>query len=110
MALGSGILLAILTLAKFLKSMLETHPVLLWAFFFGLVLASIITVFKRVLKWNTLKCGAVLAGSIGAYWVVGLVPVQTPDSPWFLFMCGFIAICAMILTRHIRLFHSRHPG
>ena len=96
-ALGTGILIAILTLAKFLKYMLENHPVLLWAFFFGLVLASVITVFKRVKKWEFSRVTAVIGGTIAAYVVVGLVPVQTPETAWFLFFCGFIAICAMIL-------------
>lgn len=96
-ALGSGVLLAILTLAKFLKHMLEHHPVLLWAFFFGLVLASIFTVFKRVKQWGFSRAGAVLIGTIAAYLIVGLVPLQTPETAWFLFLCGFIAICAMIL-------------
>ena len=96
-AVGAGILLAILTLAKFLKHMLENHPVLLWAFFFGLVLASIITVFKRVNDWGFSRVCAVLGGTVAAYVIVGLVPVQTPETAWFLFLCGFIAICAMIL-------------
>jgi putative membrane protein len=36
-------------------------------------------------------------GSIGAYVLVGLVPLKTPEEPWFLFLCGAVAICAMIL-------------
>ena len=97
LALGIGVLIATFSLAQFLEWMLLNHPVLLWAFFFGLVVASIFTVLKQVTRWNRLTIGGVIIGAIVAYWVVGLVPVETPNSAWFLFFSGFIAICTMIL-------------
>ncbi|MCB0209896.1 MAG: DUF368 domain-containing protein [Anaerolineae bacterium] len=96
-ALGFGILLAIFTLAKFLEAALVNYPALIWSFFFGLVIASIITVTKRVKKWNSSTILAMVAGTYAAYKIVGMVPVETPTAPWFLFLSGFIAICAMIL-------------
>lgn len=96
-ALGAGILLAIFSLARFLEWMLITHPALLWSFFFGLVIASIFTVSKRVKRWNMMTLGAAVAGAVLAYIIVGLVPVETPTAPWFLFLSGAVAICAMIL-------------
>jgi putative membrane protein len=97
LALGIGILVAIFSLARFLEWMLDNHPALLWAFFFGLVIASIFTVSKKVKQWNLTTLGAALVGTIIGYLIVGLVPVETPDAPWFLFLSGAIAICAMIL-------------
>lgn len=97
LALGVGILLAIFSLARFLEWALQNYPVLLWAFFFGLVIASIITVVKRVKQWNVATISATVVGAIVAYIVVGLVPVQTPNTYWFLFLSGGIASCAMIL-------------
>ncbi|RME60148.1 MAG: DUF368 domain-containing protein [Caldilineae bacterium] len=94
-ALGIG--LAILTLARGLEWMLVNKPVLLWSFFFGLVLASVVTVSKRVKRWTPPLFGALLAGAVGAYFLVGAVPVQTPETWWFLFLSGALAICAMIL-------------
>ena len=96
-AVGVGILAAILTLSRFLEWMLLNHPALLWSFFFGLVVASIFTVFKRVKSWNAKTIAATAIGAIVSYVIVGMVPVQTPDSAWFLFLSGAIAICAMIL-------------
>lgn len=96
-AVGVGILLAILTLARFLEWMLVNHPSLLWSFFFGLVAASIFTVIKRVKTWNVTAVSATVVGAIVGFVVVGLVPVETPNTAWFLFLSGAIAICAMIL-------------
>jgi putative membrane protein len=97
LALGSGILLAIFTLAHSLEWLLENEPVYLWSFFFGLVLASIISVSKRVKKWTPSLGALMLAGAVGAYILVGLVPSQTPNDWWFLILSGAVAICAMIL-------------
>jgi len=97
LAVLSGILLAILSLAKGIQWMLEHQPILIWAFFFGLVLASVFTVRKRVTSWNYWVSSAAVFATLFAYLVVGLVPVETPDSTWFVFLCGVIAICAMIL-------------
>ncbi len=96
-AVGSGILLAIFSLANFLEWMLLNHPALLWSFFFGLVIASIFTVSKRIRRWHGITLGAIAGGAIAAYYIVGLVPVETPNAPWFLFLSGALAICAMIL-------------
>ncbi len=97
LAVAAGILLAIFSLAHFLEWMLENHPVLLWSFFFGLVAASIYTVRKRIRRWSLALMTALVLGAVATYLVVGLVPVQTPDAPWFLFFSGAMAICAMIL-------------
>ncbi|MDQ4076377.1 MAG: DUF368 domain-containing protein [Chloroflexota bacterium] len=94
---GTGILLAIFTLARSLEWMLVHQPVLLWSFFFGLVLASVFTVSKRVKEWTPSLLGAVVLGAVGAFILVGLVPVQTPNDWWFLILSGAFAICAMIL-------------
>ncbi|MBN2641144.1 MAG: DUF368 domain-containing protein [Victivallales bacterium] len=97
LALGMGILSAIFLLSTPIKWMLENHPVLIWAFFFGLVMASVLTVLKRVKKWNASALVAVVIGAVFAYWIVGVVPRETPDTWWFLTLSGTIAICAMIL-------------
>ena len=97
LAVAVGILFAIFSLARFLEWMLENHPALLWSFFFGLVVASIITVSKKVKQWGAGAVGGVIIGAIVAYLIVGLVPVETPNAAWFLFLSGAIAICAMIL-------------
>ncbi len=96
-AVLAGIVVAVLTLASWLEWTLKSHPVLIWSFFFGLVFASIVTVRKRVRSWSATLYAALAAGAVGAYFLVGAVPVQTPESAWFLFLSGMLAICAMIL-------------
>jgi putative membrane protein len=95
--LGVGILTAIFTLAKGLSWLLETHPVSIWSFFFGLVLASAIMVGRRIEKWTLSAFISLLVSAVGAYVLVALVPVKTPETLSFIFLCGAIAICAMIL-------------
>ncbi len=92
-----GILLAIVLLARTLEHLLETQPLLVWSFFFGLVLASVFVVSQRIKEWKPKYWGALLVGAICAYGLVGLVPVQTPNAWWFLVLCGAVASCAMIL-------------
>lgn len=95
--LGMGILTAIFTLAKGLSWLLETHPIAIWSFFFGLVLASAIMVGRRIEEWTLPPFISLLISAIGAYVLVALVPVNTPETLSFIFLCGAIAICAMIL-------------
>jgi putative membrane protein len=94
---GAGILSAVLSLARLLAWLLIHQPVLLWSFFFGLVLASVVLVARRIAHWTPALGAALALGTLGAYVLVGLVPVQTPEEGWFLFLSGAIAICAMIL-------------
>ncbi len=96
-ALGAGILLAIFTLARFLSWTLAHHPVLIWSFFFGLVVASVLTVSRSLERFDWSVVGGMALGAAGTYVLVGLVPATTPDAPWFLFLAGAVAICAMIL-------------
>ncbi|HVS32071.1 MAG TPA: DUF368 domain-containing protein [Thermoanaerobaculia bacterium] len=97
LAVGAGILTAILSLAKGIEWLLVHRPVLVWSFFFGLVLASVFSVAQRVMRWSLTLWISALAGAAGAYVLVGLVPVQTPENAAFLFFSGAVAICAMIL-------------
>lgn len=97
MALGSGILIAALTLARLLTWLLVNHPALLWSFFGGLVLASVFVVAGRVAGWTGSRLLLFAIGAVGTYVIVGLVPARTPHTPIFLFLSGALAICAMIL-------------
>lgn len=93
----SGILISIFSLAKLITYLLENHPVLVWAFFFGLVLASTYVVSKRIrtLSWSRWLAFAI--GTVAAYFITVATPASTPEGLWFIFLSGAIAICAMIL-------------
>ncbi len=95
-ALLCGIGAAIVTLAGVLTWLLEHHPTFLYAFFFGLVLASIVAIGVHI-KWSPGAVATLIVGTALAYWVVGLVPVRTPHDPLTLFFSGTVAITAMIL-------------
>lgn len=92
-----GILIAIITLSHALESLLINQPVYLWSFFFGLVLASVLVVSKRLKQWNLALFAILLVGAASAYLLVGLVPLHTPNDWWFLILSGAIASCALIL-------------
>ena len=95
-ALVSGIGIAILSLARLITWLLEHHTVLLYAFFFGLVLASIVAIGVHV-KWSASALATLIAGTVIAYWIVGRVPLQMPHDPLTIFLSACIAIVAMIL-------------
>lgn len=93
-----GIFISIISLAKTIKWLLENEPVLLWSFFFGLVLASIIYIGKQIAKWNFVTYLILIVGAFVAYYVTTLNPLVTDNSSLlFMFLAGAIAICAMIL-------------
>ena len=97
LALFGGILLSILSLSKLVAWLLHEEPVLLWAFFFGLVLASIIFVLKKINQWNSAVFIGLILGGVFAYQLTQLNALGNSDSNWYLFLSGAIAICAMIL-------------
>lgn len=92
-----GIAVSIISLAKLIRHLLETQPVLIWSFFFGLVLASIIYVAKQITKWNLLGIFMLLLGAFVAYYITTLTPQITEISYPYIFLSGALAICAMIL-------------
>ena len=96
-AIGSGILIAILSCAKILEWLLQNRPALIWSFFFGLILASVFIVARGLEKWSLPTLMAALSGGFFTFFLVGMMPAKTPDTWWFLFFSGAIAICAMIL-------------
>ena len=97
LAVGIGILAAIFSLSKLLSWLLQNRPIFIWSFFLGLILASVLSVSRRVEAWRILTWLCLVGGTLGSYFLVGLVPVATPNDYWFLFLCGAVAICAMIL-------------
>jgi putative membrane protein len=97
LSLFSGIAISILSLAKLIKWLLHNEPILLWSFFFGLVLASILYIAKQIKGWSAKIVLAIIVTSILSYFITLAEPFASPDSPFYLLFCGFIAIIAMIL-------------
>lgn len=97
-ALLSGIFISIVSLAKLISWLLENKPILVWSFFFGLVLASILFVSKQITKWNASAIILFIIGAVAAYYITILHPaISESSSLLFYFFAGALAICAMIL-------------
>lgn len=92
-----GIAISVFSLAKVITWLLTDHPVMVWAFFFGLVLASTWFVGKDIKEWNKKTIPAFIIGVAVAYYITVATPAATPSNLFFIFLCGAIAICAMIL-------------
>jgi len=96
-SLLAGIGISVLSLAKGLKYLLENHPILVWSFFFGLIVASAVYVAKEIKGWNTGTILSLLAGAVIAYFITIISPAEANTTYPFIFISGAIAICAMIL-------------
>lgn len=96
-SLLAGIFISILSLARVIRYLLETYPVLVWSFFFGLIVASAIFVARYVKKWNLGVAVTAIAGVAIAWIITVMTPAEANTTWWFIFISGAIAICAMIL-------------
>ncbi|MFP4158317.1 MAG: DUF368 domain-containing protein [Desulfobacterales bacterium] len=97
LCLFSGIAIAVVSLARLMNHLLNHHPVPTWSLFFGLIAASIWSVGRRVEDWSAAAAGAFCIGAGAAWIIVGLVPARTPETYFFMFLAGMLAVCAMIL-------------
>lgn len=97
LALLTGIVISFVSFMRLAKYLLEQHPVLIWSFFFGLIIASIYFVGKQIKNWNIGSIVAIILGALAAFYITSLPSLASNTSSWFLFIAGAIAICAMIL-------------
>lgn len=97
LALLVGVTISIFSLAKLMTWLLAYYPILTWAFFFGLILASAFSMFRDIKDWKFSDVLFVLCGAGLGVAVCTLSPTSTPDDLWFIFVCGALAICTMIL-------------
>lgn len=92
-----GILTSVVTLARAITYLLETHPIPVWSFFFGLVLVSSHLVARTIKQWGVSRWLMFVIGAAFAYWITVAVPIQWGTDSLSIFFAGAIAICAMIL-------------
>lgn len=97
LALLSGILVSYVSFMRLAKFLIEQHPILIWSFFFGLILASIIYVGRQIKAWNPVSIIVLIIGVGLAWYITNLPSLGSNDNPWFLFFAAAVAICAMIL-------------
>lgn len=97
LALVIGIAISIFTLMRLTNYLLETYPVIVWSFFFGLVVASVWYVGKQIERWTAKLIIFAFIGFVIAFGITLMTPSQGIDHPLYFMLCGAIAICAMIL-------------
>lgn len=97
LALFTGILISILTLSRVVLYLLANHPILLWSFFFGLILAAVWSLIRHIEKWEMGVLTTFIVGAVSAYFITTISPTTIESSPLIVFLSGMIAICAMIL-------------
>ena len=96
-SLFAGIGFSVVALAGLMQTLLTTFPIQTWAFFFGLIVASSMFILRGISGWRIKDGLMLILGLVLGVTVCTLSPTQTPDSLWFIFLSGAIAICAMIL-------------
>lgn len=96
-ALLIGIAISFVSFMKLAKFLIENHPIYIWSFFFGLIIASILYIGKQIKTWNVKIIISLILGGLAAYYITTLPPLANNENPYFLFIAGAIAICAMIL-------------
>jgi putative membrane protein len=97
LVLLAGIATSIVSLAGLITWLLHNQPILIWAFFFGLIAASSIYIMRQIRRWNGFVVALLLLGG-GVAVSIGMArPAEVEVTTAYLFMCGALAICAMIL-------------
>ena len=95
--LGGGVIVSILTLAKVLDYLFGNHATYVYAFFFGLILASIFSVGRQVKRWSASPLTCCLVGAGIAVTVALMKPTSQNESVPYLLICGVIAMASMII-------------
>ncbi|HKK63041.1 MAG TPA: DUF368 domain-containing protein [Bacteroidales bacterium] len=97
LAVFSGIAVSVISLAHLLEHLLETQPVLIWSFFFGLILVSSYIVARRIKAWDYSRVVMLVFGIGVAFYITSVTPAETTTDSWFIILSGMLASCAMIL-------------
>jgi putative membrane protein len=97
LALFSGVVIAIVSLAKIFDFLFHSYPVFIWSFFFGLILASVYFVGKTVERWRISVYLNFAVGTAIALMFTFLTPATENSGFFYLVLCGVVAVCSMIL-------------
>lgn len=97
LAVFGGSIVSVFSIASLFKYLFAEYPILIWAFFFGLIIASIYFVGKRISKWNTTTIFSLAIGTLVAISLSFMTPASENDNLFFVFFCGIIGISGMML-------------
>ncbi len=77
--------------------LLEEYPVIIWGFFFGLILASVIYIGRQVTQWTVRPIIGLVLGTVLAYLITVGQPAGGSESLFFVIFSGILAISALML-------------
>ena len=96
-SLLSGMIIGLISGIFFISYLLENYPVLVWAFFFGLIVCSAVLMGKKIGAWRIREILLLLLGISVAFYITTVSPAQGYEALWYVFICGMIAVSALIL-------------
>jgi len=97
LAVLGGSVASVFSIANLFKFLFTNYPILIWAFFFGLIVASVYFVGKRVRRWKMQSIITLVVGTAIAISLSFLTPATENSNLFFVFICGIIGISGMML-------------
>ncbi len=92
-----GSIVSVFSIASLFEHLFNKYPTLIWAFFFGLIIASILLVGNRIKKWNKNSIFSLALGTIIAISLSFIQRGGANENLFFVFACGIIGISGMML-------------
>lgn len=96
-AVFGGSVASVFSIASLFKYLFSNYPILIWAFFFGLIIASIYFVAKRINNWNFSTLLSLVIGTSIAISLSFMTPATEDANLFFVFLCGIVGISGMML-------------
>ena len=97
LAVFGGSIASVFSIASLFKYLFLHYPILIWAFFFGLIIASIYFVGKRIQQWKISSIISLIIGTVVALSLSFITPASENNNLFFVFLCGIIGISGMML-------------
>lgn len=82
---------------KIIVGLLESHPIHIWSFFFGLIIASIPLITKQVKRWGLIEILFFILGFGIVYWITIASPSSGSEHLAMVFLSGILGISALML-------------
>lgn len=93
----AGIIVGMVLTAIFLKRVLKSYEVFVWAFFIGLIIASVINVMKNIEKVTVKNVIILLIGLVASFFLSIHLNPESNDSFLYLFICGIVGATGMVV-------------
>jgi uncharacterized membrane protein len=92
-----GIIVSYFTTSQLLDILFRNHELKVWSIFFGMILASNILLIKKNKNWDLKSILFVFVGLVIGILISISEPISENRNLYFIFFCGFISICGMII-------------